>query len=469
MNKAIKIIYIALFVAACCTPAALFPFFASEQSIGKEDRAELPALFDEDGLNKSFSDQFNLWFSQHMPFRPEVISVKNYVDSGWLGRATNDVIVGREGQLFYTGETDDYTGVVMSERRLHNSARTVYLMQQYCERNGAKFRFMCVPNKSTVYGSYMPAGYKRGETSNLQLMQKAFVDMKIDHVDVAALMQEHVSDSRELYLRDDTHWTNYGALLAYDGLRASFGYEDNTDLSACENRCDWRGDLAKMLYPSFDITCDQYYYPLPQNNTRFIKPRKSGMNEQAILENLMGDSEAMDTIIQATNRSGKGKAYISRDSFFRALLPYAINSYSYSYITRFRSFDLRDMQDGTYTDVIYETAERNLVKLTDEVPLIYALKTDEMPAGAKPAEVKELKVDEADGEYVVYGLLDEAKTAAGDNIYIAVSTENGTEYYEAFPISENERLELEESSDYGFSARFKGKAPDVSSLSVVTG
>ena len=468
MNKAIKIIYIALFVAACCTPAALFPFFASEQSIGKEDRAELPSLFDENGLNKSFSDQFNLWFSQHIPFRPEVISVKNLVDSGLLGRATNDVIVGRDGQLFYTGETDDYTGVVMSERKLHNTARTVYLMQKYCKENGASFRFMCVPNKSTVYSEYMPAGFTRGQSSNLEQLQKAFDEMKIDHVDVNAMLSEHKKDAPELYLRDDTHWTNYGARLAYSQLRSSLGYEEQTDLSGFEERSDWAGDLAKMLYPSFDKTCTQYYYPLPRNKTRFLKPRKTGMNDSAILENLMGDSESMDTIIQASNPGGKGKVYISRDSFFRALLPYAIDSYSYSYITRFRSFDLRNIKEAAYTDVIYETAERNLVKITDEVPLIYAAET-EKPSDIREADVKELKIEESDGEFVVYGLLDEKSTKTDDNIYIAVSAPNGTQYYEALPVSENDLLGSDEGSEYGFSARFKGETFDRTKVSVFVG
>ena len=467
MNKAVKLIYSALFLAALVTPAALMPFFSSDKAVGKENRAELPSLFDETGLNMRFSDQFDTWFSQKMPFRAEIISAKNKIDSGILGKQANDVIVGRQGQLFYSGEKDSYTGKLMSDRKLRNTARTVYLMQRYCESGGAEFRFMCVPNKSTVYSEYMPAGFTQAEENDLTRLEALFNKMGVRCIDVKGTLLRHKDDDDELYLRDDSHWTNYGAAIGFDLMRSSLGHESSEALAPHETRCDWQGDLSAMLYPAFDQLCEQYYYDIPATQARFVKPRQPSMTNDEIMTNIMGDSESMDTIIYTLNKKRKDKIYVSRDSFFRALLPYTINSYASAYITRFRSFDLRGLDADGYNEVVYEAAERNIVKITDEAPLIYALEVQQAPDLLRSTEPEMIKTIAGSTDTVICGTISEKELRTNDNIYISLKKDGRELLYEALPCADKESLGTDSVPENAFSARFRSEQLEGAEISVL--
>ncbi len=467
MNKAFKYIYSALILAALITPAALMPFFSSDDVIGKEEKAELPSLFDENGLNMKFSDSFDLWFSQKLPFRSTIISAKNKIDSGILGRSSNDVIVGKQGQLFYSGEIDSYTGKTMSERRLHNTARTLYLMQSFCKNGGAEFRFMCVPNKSTVYSEYMPSGYIKAEVTDHTRLMSLLEKMGVSCVNVREMLFQHKDDEEELYLRDDSHWTNYGAALGFDEMRVSLGHESSERLAEHEVRCDWQGDLAAMLYPAFPQYCEQYYFNIPQSQAHFMKPRQPSMTNDEIMSNITGDSESMDTIIQTLNRKGQGKIYVSRDSFFRALLPYTINTYGSAYITRFRSFDLRRLDEEGFDEVVYEAAERNIVKITDEAPMIYSLPCDKPASPLRGTEPETMKKVKGSTDTVICGTVSQQELRTCDNIYISLK-KNGEELlYEALPCADRESLGTDNVPDNSFSARFRSEELEGAEITVL--
>ena len=468
MNKLAKLIYMGIMIAAFCVPGALYPFFHSDKAVGKEKRQEVPSLIEDGGINSGFSDDFNLWFAQNMPFRPEAITAYNLICSGVLQRPANNVIVGSSGQLFYAEEKDQYIGKKMTERELHNTARTIWLISRYCKLNGAQFSFMCVPDKSTIYSEQMPAGYIRGESSDIDDIEKYFREWGVDYADIEALFLEHKTDKEELYLRDDSHWTNYGALLAYNNLRRSMGHNNDYSVSGYEIRQDWQGDLSEMIYPEYPLFCNQYYYNLPENPSRFIKPRKAGMTKQDILADVMSGSESMDTLIRTVNPKGRGRAYITRDSFFRALLPYAIDSYAGTYITRFRGIDLRNIQSDGYTEVIYETAERNLPKLTRDVPMIYAVSSEKDPqAEYIKTQPEVFKTEKNEGEWYLYGLLDSSEVKPKDNIFIRVSKNGTDKYYEAVPVTDSSRLTENSGSSYGFTAFIKTEDIEDSDVSVV--
>lgn len=67
------------------------------------------------------------------------------------------MIVGTDGWLYFEKTMDDYWGRnVLDERGTTRLARTVELMQEYVQGQGAAFAFAVVPNKNTVYPEHMP-------------------------------------------------------------------------------------------------------------------------------------------------------------------------------------------------------------------------------------------------------------------------------------------------------------------------
>lgn len=463
MKKSAGIVFIALFLVLCCLPGALFPFFASEEAVGKEERQELPSPVSGGWINTGFSDAFNTWFTQHIPFRPEIITAKNKIDSGVLLKSSSNVIPGANGQLFTEEETNDYLGVTVSDREIHNIARTLLLMQRYCEANGARFVFTCAPNKSTIYPEYMPTGYIRGESSNLSLLEKELEKQGVSYADIKSELLNYKKQGQEMYLRTDTHWNNLSAEIAFNRIYTSLGHSGSIGSADYQTRTDWEGDLAKMLYPSSVPLCRQYYFDTDLSSCRIIKPRDPSMTQDEIIENLMGDSETMDTQIQSVNPGKEGKAFISRDSFFRSMIPSALSGYGSVYMTRYRGMELKNMNG--YTDVIYEMVERKLDSITDAVPQMYALPSD--VKGLNMLEVGDktsLKTEKTPDSVVVFGLIDERELSADSNIYV-IADNNGTETaYEAFPVTDTERLGLEQKSEYGYCAILPLEAADGAKL-----
>ena len=317
---------------------------------------------------------------------------------------------------------------------------------------GAHFVFTIAPDKNQIYPEYMPAGYIKNENNTLTLLEKYLKADKINYVSLKDEMLEHKKSGDQLYLKTDTHWNGLGALYGYNALLSAAGSPHETysgiDYTVTN---DWAGDIAKMLYPADPPLCSQYYFDIDMTKVRFIQPRASGSNEE-LLRELMSDAEKNDVNIRTMNPKGKGSLYFSRDSFGRAMLPFVIGNYRSANITRSRSFDLKNTA-GNYTDIIYEMVERKADSITDNVPLLYAPKADNVNADAlKSDAVKEIKTTFNNGELKVYGLLDPEKVRTESKIFIKLSFDGESSYYEAFPITETLLLDLDEKSDHGFSA-----------------
>ena len=465
MKKYINIIYIAIFLIICCLPAALLPFFRSENPVGKEPAAEMPSIVNENGLNGNFSDECNLWFTQMMPFRADIITLKNKTDSGILGKRSNSVIVGKDGWLFTEEEIGDFIGETLSDRQIHNIAETLLILQRCAEKNGADFIFTAAPNKSTIYPEYMPAGFIQGSTSNLLLLEKELERIGVNYADLRSMLMKHKSDGEELYLKYDTHWNGIGALYGYDLLLSTLQKEHKSYSGTnYEVRRDFKGDLGKMLYPADPPLCDQYYFDMSFDSYRFIKPRKSLTNDE-IMQNLMGDSESMDTQIQTVNNSAQDCVYVSRDSFFRALLPYFVDNYKKTEITRFRSLDID--KEG-YDDIIYEIVERKLSDVVSVRPDISAPEVTSVSGTRVNNDGSSIiRTERSGNDLLVYGILDENIVSTNSSIYITVKDEISERSFQAFPITEKGKPGINEKSEYGFSAKISGVSSDDPDIAVI--
>ncbi len=452
MKKTISIIYIALFTASCCIPAAATLMFPSADTVGKEDAAKVPELISNGQINNNIGTEFDDYFTKSIPFRPQVITAQNALAAGLLRKESNDVITGSNGWLFTGESVDEYIGVRKSDRSIHNIAETIRIMQKSVTEQGANFVFTVAANKNEIYPEYMPAGYIKNEKNTLSVLEKYLKDDKINYVSLKDEMLKQKNNEIQLYLQTDTHWNGLGALYGYNAVMNGLGSEhesfSGTDYSV---KNDWEGDIAKILYPSAPPKCSQYYFDIDVSKVRFMQPRTGQKNDE-LLKDLMSDKEENDTNIRTVNPGGKGSLYISRDSFSRAMLPYLITNYKSTYITRTRGFDLKDTA-GKYNDIVYEMVERKLDSITDTVPMLYAPAV----AAASGTEVRNdrnniVQVKNDNGALKVYGILDQKNVNTESRIYIKVKDDKQESFYEAFPVTETELLNRTEKSDYGFSA-----------------
>ena len=80
-------------------------------------------------------------------FRQELIEADGVIKSNVFKESNNDnVIVGKDGWLFFSETLDDYIGRnTLSERKIYSCAKVLSLIQENANNNNRKFLFIKTP------------------------------------------------------------------------------------------------------------------------------------------------------------------------------------------------------------------------------------------------------------------------------------------------------------------------------------
>lgn len=423
-------VYAAAFIGICLVPAAAMPFQKSGSTLENRALAEMPKLKTEDGgFNFEFFSEFETYFSEHFAFRQELVTLDGKLRAEVAGSSSNeDVIVGKDGWLYYTPTADDFMNTnTLSDRAINNIDHNLALLSDYCAQQGAEFIFTAAPNKNTIYPEYMPFNYIETDNSgNLEKLEmKQAASQKYLYASLKdALLAEKAASGQQLYHKTDTHWNNIGALAARNALL------NGKWTSQWTKADDWSGDLAEMLYPA-DVPLDTQYY-----------------TDYDFSYNYVGRFRSFDEIsIKTTCENAKGSMLMYRDSFGEAILPFMAESFAQAEFSRAVPYNTSTITDGM--TVILEIVERNLGNLQKYAPV--------MPAPVYEGELPEGRVSsgaayksEVSGSYIhIYGELPE-DFFSGDSTQIIVTADGSS--YEAFNCFEDTKLGREgETSDRGFS------------------
>jgi hypothetical protein len=449
MKKPVAIAFIAVFLTLCALPALLLPFFKNDASLEKRGPAQFPSYVTEEGLNVQFSEQFEAWLNGALPLRAKILTASDALRGGLMRGQTSNVIVGKEGWLFFVSEGEDYIGrTLLTEEEVRAAAITLGLMRESVEAAGGTFVFAPVPNKSTVYAEYMPARDRKAEESTYDRLLAALNETGTGVCDLRAALTENKAQG--LYHRRDSHWNYRGALIGANEILTSLGteHDDHAGASFSMEKI-WRGDLEKLLYPAGNGLDTQIVYDIEHDDFTFTFP-KDVADPAAQLENYMSDREDRDDLFTTRNLANANGAvlYMQRDSFGRALLPYMIDAYETATFKRGDTPNLLTVPAGA--DYVYEIAERNLPRLIASAPLMYAPQR-EAPARTFTDGGEAECVTEPTGYGArVYGALPADAAAPDGRVYLLLGKDGEKHCFEAFPIYEQKLLGG--SGERGFSA-----------------
>lgn len=437
MNKKIfPVVFTTACLLCCVIPFAGMVVAPSNEAVGNEQQTKLPTLKSDDGaFNTEYLSQLGDYFSTHYALRPQIMSVDSEIQSKVFGTSNLDsVVAGKNNRLYYSATLDNYLGRnLMSGRALFNTRHNLELTQEYLNENNVKFLFTVAPNKNTLYPDNMPYYYncKGSDQSNLENFTSSLKNSKLNYCD---LLKKLESYDETLYLEQDSHWSNKGALIAYNEILDTIGKAHNTYENAPAKReKNFYGDLGKMLYPSTQQPEYNYEYDINQTYS-YVTPTKS----------------VEEAIIASKNDKATGSLYMYRDSFGNALLPYFANAYNSAYFTKTfpinLSFEVMTKQSDT---VIFEIAERNLIWFAQNPPVIPA-KELSAPQSAKAADNKfsaKAKVSEVNMQFVnVSGSVDSKLCSDNSEIIVMLEDKDGTDRaFEAFTTSDD-------NSDYCYQA-----------------
>ena len=468
----------AIVFVACALVLMLVPFVGmlwarTDSTSENRELAPAPSLSAEDGgINVDVLADAGTYFEDHFAYRNDLVDANAHMRAVLGASATDQVIVGSDGWLYYGGTLADYVGPSrLSDRTLANIAHNLSLLQGYAASRGAAFAFAVAPNKNTLYGAGMPAHYLRSpEPSNYERLKPILAEYGVNTVDLPGILQEKAQAGERLYCYRDTHWTNEGALVGANALLEAVGAPAlNVAADQWVVRDDLVGDVAGMLYPAHPGT-ESEAYAVGINDG----PGLSGASWAYVAGADVTDNEVATKSAAAKAQAGDAKPQslmMYRDSFGNALIPYLSSTFASASYSKLVPYSAAAIDAAEADAVIVERAERHLAYLA-EAPFIMPAPRVRMEAAAL-AEAEDVGTDgatleaKADGGFVVLeGWLGEAAVEGADakaRILVAVDAGLGEPAaYEAFS-------RTGDAGDWGYSIHVPREAfGDTDKLAAVT-
>lgn len=341
-------------------PFVTFLFDRSEGTIENKELQPMPNLIEAgSGFNEDYLSDLGSYFEERFPLRSTLISWDVDLNRAVFGESGIDkVICGSDGWLYYHETLDDYMGVgQLDERGMAAYAYDLAYLKDHVERitDGAQVIFTIAPNKNTVYPDHMPWRYLKADEPHVaQKVDGVLARKGVEYVDLVSqylnLSQAGADSGPFLYYLQDSHWTNYGALPAYDALMQATGrsYEEYglDDVEWGERP----GDLEDMLHPNGGTT---QYAPI-------------GLRTDArCVEEERRDGGCM---VEEYESAADGSLVMFGDSFRENLRqPLASNFASSTFYQYGAAYDLEEELTEAFDVVIFERVERYLAGMLDGI------------------------------------------------------------------------------------------------------
>ena len=343
IKKILLALFVVLFIGSCA-------FFSLGMIIpgsvnAAEGAGKFPSLISDGKINSDFGDEFEAWFSKSFAYRGKIVDAFSYFRENVFKTGNDQVLVGRDGFLFFKDTVDSYTGLdPMTDDEISAAADALLNLQNYAKEHGASFIFAPAPNKATVYSDKMPGRYVKctGET-DLDRLFEALDSRGVGYVDLREPLIK-AAGSALVYHKRDTHWNGLGAATAFEDIAGRLGVTV-PDFGEPLTVHDFEGDLDALLYPGHTAYDDDMTYDF---TGRFVYTSAY--------------SNPMNMSI-STRGEGSGKALVFRDSFGNALIPIIASSFGEVKFERANPYRIDLLNEFDADHVVLIIAERNISDL----------------------------------------------------------------------------------------------------------
>jgi hypothetical protein len=206
------------------------------------------------------------WLSDHMPLRDPIIRAR----AAWLGTLgmplnPGAVVVGRDGWLFFGDGVgrgiEQYRGLAtLDDDRLEDLVSYLRSLRDVAAAAGIPCVIAIAPDKHATYPEFLPQYLaRRGHGPADQLMAAS---PDLDLLDLRpALLEAKRSSGLDLYYRNDSHWNEFGAYLAYRAMMAGIPGVEPVAAAEADFRLSppHRGDVAQLAGPAFAVDAENTY------------------------------------------------------------------------------------------------------------------------------------------------------------------------------------------------------------------
>ncbi len=207
-----------------------------------------------------FPKKFDAFYRDHFGFRDNLIRLYNIFSLKVFQISPSDfVLKGKDGWFFYTAEGvfEDFNGMQQSDQvSLEKHAATLIDRRDWFASLGVRYLFVPVPNKISIYDEYLPDRIQGGRGATFYEQFTSFLEREIlfkNFVNLYRILREN-KQREQLYFKTDTHWSNAGALLAFNQImkRCSDWFPEKieymTDKEVVREKVKFSGDLSRLMH-----------------------------------------------------------------------------------------------------------------------------------------------------------------------------------------------------------------------------
>jgi hypothetical protein len=268
------------------------------------------------GRSRDFIAGIESYFNDHFGFRKRLVRLNHHWKEQLFHEGgSSDVIVGREGWLFYAGMRmlEHCTHeAALTEQQLRDWCRLLEMRRDWLRARGIKYLFVVPPDKHTVYPEYLPAWIEiSAKPTKIQQLIHYMKDRST--VEIADLSQALIEGKRIHvdYLKTDTHWNRFGGFIGYRALVEALARQIPGLEPLALDTYDWKpapakpGDTATVRGSSGSYTETAALQPTPRPNPNLIYDPARFPHH--------GPSETRSCF--TLNEKASGKVLVFQDSF----------------------------------------------------------------------------------------------------------------------------------------------------------
>ena len=341
---------------------------------------------DDEG-NEYVTESFHGWFSVRFSYKTGTsLTLTQTLDGKEIGESViysprpntpdgqTGIVAGMNGQFFYEKCLDDFMGKNLPssgelEKIKSNSSKRLEKIAQ----NGldTKIIYIIAPSSITVYPECVPeeyAGY--GGKTRRQLMMEAFEESGAIVIDLEDTFEKHKNDEQTIFYKTDSHWTEYGAFLAYTELFNIISEDFPLAKPLEYDGFEWiegfykTGDMLNYLRmtspvylkPGFsDADCLEYsYFRTEANNV-------TGVQRRRFEETGVYSEDVTAKFISDTKRSDYPNILLIRDSYGTQLTDLVAGNSNVAYFQKMwdYTFNINTVVNYDIDYVVYVVSEWN--------------------------------------------------------------------------------------------------------------
>jgi len=386
ISRSFDILLIALFMAVIVLPPVAFGLhWQSGESLDEKRELNKPPRLGYDAIDQ-LPGKIDAYYGDYFGFRKQLIHWQSVLQRKWLGVSTDNVVIGKNGWLFFSDEgtvLDDFLG------RSRYTTEQLEEWKEYLEshreslaRHGARYLLVVPPDKWFIYPEMLPDHIrsKAGRPRLDQLLE--FLKASHSPVEVLDLREAliKVKGRGEVFFHQDSHWNGFGYMVCYREI--------------CNRLQKWFPEIqAQSLGRDYEIRTMPWRggewssLGLPDEGLPYASPfafRKGTQSARLIPARLPPGVlppgiDARYAPIETVQSKGKHRLLVLHDSYLRTgfweenEVPFSENFADSLYIGMFhvRQQALLDVVDYQHPDVVIEEmVQRAMAKLPER--LIYA-------------------------------------------------------------------------------------------------